>query len=55
MTREQIAWAASHDWFRYATLAEGAVWVQDYEDNNHEKPVEVKFTNYNLLVEWAGY
>lgn len=53
MTKPQIHFASSHDWFRYAHLSQGIVFVQDYNDKN--EAYERKFSNFKLLMEWAGY
>jgi len=57
MTLHQIAWAQTHDWFRYAKIAEGKIYVRDYveePDGNH-KAIERVFTSYQKLRAWAGY
>lgn len=53
MTPQQIKWAASHDWFTYAKLAQGVVYVRDYNEKN--EAFEREFTNFSRLREWAGY
>ena len=53
MTTKQIKWAASHDWFTYAKLAQGVVYVRDYNEKN--EAFEREFTDFSRLREWAGY
>ena len=50
MNASQMRWAASHDWYRGASLESGSysVMVMDLVD-------QLIFTNFNELSAWAGY
>lgn len=49
MTKEQIKWARSHDW--YIQDNGDVVMVLDEYEPNH---IQI-FSNFKLLREWAGY
>ena len=52
MTAQQLRWAAQHDWYRGAELANGRYIVSCYESETDQV---VKFTDFKTLYHWAGY
>jgi hypothetical protein len=58
MTRRQIAWAMSHDWF-HAVASDGAtvlVWDRAYNPATCEHfEMLVSFIDFPALRAWAGY
>lgn len=59
LTKQQVRWAQSHDWFRYAVETQGGYRVivrDDYCDREgvwHDG--ESWFDSFSQLRAWAGY
>ena len=56
MTKQQINFAAQHDWF-LSDNGGGSILVMDYAHNEDGLIVmqPKTFTDFDLLLQWAGY
>ncbi len=56
MSRDQIAWAARHDWFVSASPSGVVTVIERASLNGHPLPDEfLTFTDFRALRAWAGY
>ena len=58
MTRNQVRWAATHDWFLSSSERNGSVTVADVRYDAKTQAVTSSlrtFTDFRSLYAWAGY
>lgn len=56
MTKSQVVWANSHDWFIASTHVEGNYYTVTVRGEAClGEPETIKFSDIKELKEWAGY
>ncbi len=57
MTKREMQWAKTHDWFYYAerdiTTGHYVIWA--YDNNSYSSRLLVKWMSFTNLLAWAGY